>query len=105
MSAQPQFHSSLFREFSSDDVLVSPEECRAYSSDVYSEGCIAAAVLRPRDTQTCAAMLKQASHAGYSIIPRGGGLSYTGGYRPINDKSVIIDTSRLTRIIEVNPQD
>jgi FAD/FMN-containing dehydrogenase len=50
-------------------------------------------------------MLKQASHAGYSIIPRGGGLSYTGGYRPINDKSVIIDTSRLTRIIEVNPQD
>ena len=105
MSAQPQFQPSVFQEFSSDEVLVAPEECRAYSSDVYSEGRIAAAVLRPKDRQTCAAMLKQALHAGYSVIPRGGGLSYTGGYRPIDDQSVIIDTSRLTRIIEVNPQD
>ena len=105
MSSTPDFPTSLLGYFSEDDVLTSAEECRAYSSDVYSAGRPAVAVLRPKDRADCVEMIRKATAAGCVLIPRGGGLSYTGGYRPVHDRSVIIDTSRLDRIIEVNTED
>jgi hypothetical protein len=42
---------------------------------------------------------------GYAVIGRGGGLSYSGGYLPVRTRSVIIDMSRLTRIVEINTTD
>ena len=105
MSSTPDFPTSLLGYFSEDDVLTSAEECRAYSSDVYSAGRPAVAVLRPKDRADCVEMIRKATAAGCVLIPRGGGLSYTGGYRPVHDRSVIIDTSRLDRIIEVNAED
>lgn len=95
----------LFDRFASDEVIIDPAECRAWSADVYSEGVTAAAVLRPKDRLTCAAMVVTATRAGWAVVPRGGGLSYTGGYLPVSDRSVILDTSRLDRIVEVNAED
>lgn len=105
MAARPEFQINPFADFSSDEVVLALEERQAYSGDVYSMGVTAAAVLRPKDRQTCAAMVAAAHRAGHAVIPRGGGLSYTGGYRPLTEKSVILDTSRLNRILELNPED
>lgn len=105
MAAQLEFNTSPFAGFPSDQILLSQEERQAYSGDVYSLGVTAAAVLCPKDRPTCAAMVAAASRGGYAVIPRGGGLSYTGGYRPLVEKSVILDTSRLNRILEVNVED
>lgn len=105
MAAHPEFTHSPFAEFPSDEVVLSLDERRAHSGDVYSMGVTAAAVLRPKDRVTCAAMVAAAYRSGYAVIPRGGGLSYTGGYRPLIEKSVILDTSRLNRILEVNAED
>ena len=105
MSAKPQTPSSIFDRFDPADVILDAEECRAWSGDVYSEGVTAQAVLRPRDRAACAAMIAAATDAGYAVIPRGGGLSYTGGYVPVKASSVILDTSRLDRIVEVNAED
>lgn len=77
----------------------------ARSADVYSEGATCAAVLRPADRDALAAAVKLLGDAGYALIPRGGGMTYTGGYTPPDERSVIVDTSRLDRIVEVKPED
>ncbi|MBU6378471.1 MAG: FAD-binding oxidoreductase [Gammaproteobacteria bacterium] len=104
MSAKPRLASSAFENFSADEVLLDLPEREAFSSDVYSRGVTAAAVLRPRDKERCAAMVAAAADAGFAVIARGGGLSYTGGYLPVSEKSVILDLSRLDRIIEVSAE-
>ena len=110
MSAQPQSPDArsdtlVFAAFEPDEVIVDLEERRVYSSDVYSRGITATAVLRPRDKERCAAMVAAAARAGFAVIGRGGGLSYTGGYLPVSEASVIVDMSRLDRIVEVNAED
>ncbi len=42
---------------------------------------------------------------GFAVIARGGGLSYSAGYLPVGARSVILDMSRLTRIVEINETD
>ena len=105
MSAQPVFDFSVFSGFDADEVILDLEARRLASGDVYSQGVTAAAVLRPRDKDRCAALIAAATRAGLAVIGRGGGLSYTGGYLPLTESSVIIDTSRLDRIVEVNADD
>ena len=39
------------------------------------------------------------------MVPRGGGASYTDGYLPTTPRSILIDTSRLNRILEINAED
>lgn len=78
---------------------------RALSADVYSAGATCAAVLRPTDRKQLAAAVRAAASLGYALIPRGGGMTYTGGYTPPHERSVIVDTSRLDRIVEVNSED
>lgn len=113
MSAQPNVPvevagaavAEVFAGFEADEVVLDLEERRALSSDVYSRGVTAAVVLRPRSKGRCAQMVAAATRAGYAIIGRGGGLSYTGGYLPVHERTVILDTSRLDRIVEVNAED
>jgi FAD/FMN-containing dehydrogenase len=88
------------------DVLVLDERTRAeHSADVYSAGSTCAAVLRPADRHALAAAVKLLGEAGYALIPRGGGMTYTGGYTPPHERSVIVDTSRLDRIVELSAED
>jgi FAD/FMN-containing dehydrogenase len=51
------------------------------------------------------AVVRICTSHGFSVIARGGGLSYSSGYLPQAALSVIIDMSRLTRIIEINETD
>lgn len=87
------------------EICLDLETRTAYSSDVYSRGQLAAAVVRPRDALRCAQAVAELARAGFRIIARGGGMSYTGGYLPIDDKTVIVDTGALDRIVEINPTD
>ncbi|MBM4238804.1 MAG: FAD-binding oxidoreductase, partial [Gammaproteobacteria bacterium] len=112
MSAQPNqadaavgVAAAVFAAFETDEVVLDLEERRAQSSDVYSLGVTAAAVLRPRSKSRCAEMVAAANQAGLAVIGRGGGLSYTGGYLPVHEQAVILDTSLLDRIVEVNADD
>lgn len=86
-------------------VLVAEIERAAYSADVYASGALCAAVLRPTSAAALAGALKIAASAGYAVCPRGGGMSYTGGYAPQSERSVIVDVSALNRIIEIAPDD
>ena len=51
------------------------------------------------------AALAAIAPSGLPIVPRGGGASYTDGYTPSETSSVVIDTSRMNRIVEINERD
>lgn len=76
-----------------------------YSTDIYGGDKVAALVVRPDSTEMLAIATRGITAAGYSIIGRGGGTSYTGGIVPDRENSVIVDTSALDRIVEINRDD
>lgn len=51
-------------------------------------------VIRPADTAQVAAALRLVAEAGFAVVPRGAGLSYTGGVTP-RQPAVVVDTVRL----------
>ncbi|MEO9190900.1 MAG: FAD-binding oxidoreductase [Acetobacteraceae bacterium] len=57
-------------------------------------------VLRPRSTDQTAAAMRLLAAAGIPIVPRGAGLSYTGGVVP-RSPSVVIDTAALDSVTVV----
>jgi FAD/FMN-containing dehydrogenase len=86
-------------------VITDETERRFVSSDVYSDGALCAAVVRPGSKDELAKAVKAATDAGFAVVPRGGGMSYTSGYTPAREQSVTFDLQRLNRIIEVNTAD
>ena len=88
-----------------DEIGLDPEHCRLHSGDVYSQGETAIAVVSPRSVERVAAAVGVLTRAGVAVAPRGGGVSYTGGYAPSRPGTAIIDLSRLDRIVEVSAED
>ena len=76
-----------------------------YSSDIYGGDKRAALVIRPDSAASLSRAAAVVTSAGYSIIGRGGGTSYTGGHVPERNNSVIVDTADLNRVIEINRDD
>ncbi|MDJ0928330.1 MAG: FAD-binding oxidoreductase [Gammaproteobacteria bacterium] len=75
------------------------------STDFYAAGETCAAIIRPVDTTSLAAAAADVTGAGYALIPRGGGMSYTGGYTPDTPQSVVVDLSGMQDIIAINAED
>lgn len=82
-----------------------PETCAAFSSDLYSRGIPCAAVVRPADRQQLARAVRAATEAGFAVVPRGGGLTYTGGYTPSRAAAIVVDLGDLNRILAVSATD
>ncbi len=82
-----------------------PKECRYFSQDVYSENIAAAAVIAPDNTEQLAAAVKAVVLAGHAVLARGGGMSYTGGFVPAEANSIMVDMSRMNRVLEINRKD
>lgn len=88
-----------------DAVIDDSEERRFYSADVYSAVETAALVVVPNTREQVVDAVREIAGAGFSMVPRGGGMSYTGGYTPCTSQSVIFDLSKLNRIIDINADD
>lgn len=58
-------------------------------------------VFRPRDLAQLADGVVRITGAGLALAPRGGGMSYTGGYLP-DRPFVTVDMTRMNRVIEVD---
>ena len=86
-------------------IVTDPAELEYFSTDVYSQGQPLLAVLRPSDATQLAAAVKQLTDAGVAVVPRGGGMSYTGGYIAAQSPTVLVDTGALDRIVEINLED
>lgn len=75
------------------------------ASDLHVEGARPAAMVRPLDAGAVAACVAAATRLGYAVLPRGGGLSYTGGYAPPSAKAVTVDLGGLDHIVEIAEDD
>ena len=66
----------------SDAVITDVKEREYFSMDVFDIDQVADIVIQPRSKDEISNALKVLSETDYQIIPRGGGMSYTGGYTP-----------------------
>ena len=64
-----------------------------------------ALVVAPGSTDEVAAVVRAASDAGYAVAPRGAGMSYTGGYVPVHDRTISLDMTRMDRILRLSRDD
>lgn len=87
------------------NVLTALTERRFYSTDIYREGQLALAVVRPSGTADVCQIMQLADSHGLAVVARGGGASYTDAYVPSTANTLIIDSSRLNRIVEINERD
>jgi FAD/FMN-containing dehydrogenase len=86
-------------------VITDPIEREFHSTDIYSAGQLPLAVVRPASTADVAQIVQLATSRGIAVVPRGGGASYTEGYAPAEPGSLLIDTSRMNAIVELNERD
>jgi FAD/FMN-containing dehydrogenase len=77
-----------------------------YANDIFWQPGIAPlAVVVPESRQQAAEAVKVAARHKISLVPRGGGMSYTKGYIPQSAQSIVIDTRKLNKVLEVNVAD
>jgi len=109
MQPLSQHNTSLFDELVAivgpDHVLTDAASCTLFAQDVFTKSIAAMAVVQPGNKDELAAAVKASTQAGCDVVPRGGGMSYTSGYVPINENTITFDLSRLNRVLEVNTQD
>lgn len=89
----------------SGHVTTDTVECAALAGDIFRRGHPAGAVASPGNADELAAVVSAAVGAGVAVVPRGGGMSYTGGYVPDEGGSLLIDLARMNRILRIHRDD
>ncbi len=85
---------------------LSLDELDLYRTDIYYEARHRPlAVAAPRTAADVQDLVRAAADLGISLSSRGAGLSYSAGYIPDDDHTVIVDTRGLDRIVEINVED
>lgn len=87
-------------------VLVDRAQREFFSTDLsWRTGEVADFVIQPDSIAALAGAVGAVTRAGLSVVPRGGGMSYTSGYTPDRQRSVLVDMRRMDRIVEINTDD
>lgn len=109
MSANPMPDNTLLRELAAlvgdAHVLSNAADREFYAMDVYNQLQLPLAVVQPGTVEELQKVVRAATAAGVAVVPRGGGASYTDGYLPTTAQSILLDTGRLNRIVELNETD
>ena len=87
------------------ECLLGEDAKTLFSTDVYGGEIAPALVVRPQTQEQLADAVRIATTAGWAITQRGGGMSYTGGYLPTQNNTVMLDLSALNRIVSINEED
>lgn len=105
MSGQPLL-AELARILGADAVRTDRETLALASGDLHVDAAATPlAVVRPRSAQDTAAALAAVTAHGHAAVPRGGGLSYTGGYAVPAPDTVLFDMAGMNRIVAIAPDD
>ena len=96
-----------------DAVVTDAEVLERYSADTYWKALaarangaplgLADAAVRPADEDGVAAVLRFANDRGLPVVPRGGGSGSQGGAVP-TEGGILLDLTRLERIVEVDEE-
>ena len=107
MTALPaaQLVADLRAQLGAAQVITDAGQRELASTDFYSAGTLCTAIIRPTSTTALAEAAALITSAGYALIPRGGGMSYTGGYTPTRAHTVTVDLGDMAAIVAVNAGD
>lgn len=98
--------TELTRQLGADGVQTQEQQRLHFNHDVFQQSPhMPDAVLVPATVKQLASTVGSVTAAGCAVVPRGGGMSYTGGYLPENAGFVTVDMRRLNRVLEVNLED
>jgi glycolate oxidase len=95
---------ALVEALGPDEVLSDPLALKLYARDASLVEGACALVVFPRSMSDIAACLRIAAEHELPVVPRGSGTGLAGGATPIGDALVVV-TSKMTRILEVRPED
>jgi glycolate oxidase len=84
-------------------VLHRPEELIVYEYDATIERALPEAVVLPGSAEEVAAVVRLARRHGVPVTPRGAGTGLSGGAVPC-EGGIVLVTSRLNRILEIDPE-
>ena len=85
-------------------VLSAPGELAVYGYDGGIEHAQPDVVVLPNSTEQVVAVMKLAAQAAVPVVPRGAGTGLSGGSIPLAG-GIIVGTSRMRRILEINAED
>lgn len=105
VEAQGDVFAALVATVGPDALITDADELRYYSQDIFSNGALALAVFRPADKAMLARGIAAATAQGIAIVPRGGGMSYTGGYLADRPGALLIDAGAMNRILDIDEED
>lgn len=88
-----------------EHVRVDAADREFFATDVYNHLHTPMAVVSPGSVEQLSQTIAAATSRGIAIVPRGGGASYTDGYLPSTPQSLLLDTGRLNKIVEINETD
>ncbi|MEO0413255.1 MAG: FAD-binding oxidoreductase [Pseudomonadota bacterium] len=97
---------SLQQILGADGLSLEESTRKLLSTDLsWRQNAVADIVIAPSSTEELGRAVEVASAAGFAIVPRGGGMSYTSGYTPQTERSVLVDMRRMNKIVEINTDD
>jgi D-lactate dehydrogenase (cytochrome) len=98
-----ELHDALGRIVGAGNIVADADERAYYSQDISGPGeAVAELVVAPASVGELSTAVAACTAAGRAVIPRGGGMSYTGGYVPDRARAVIFDLRRLNRVVDID---
>ena len=90
----------------SENVVADEAGREFFSADISFEDYeLASVVAQPNSTEELAAIVERANAQGFAVLARGGGMSYTQGYTPSRERTVLVDMRQMNKIREINLED
>ena len=101
-----EFRSGLQKILGPGNVLLDQADREFFSTDLsFRPREVAAAIICPTSVESLAEAVAFCTSLGYSVLARGGGMSYTSGYTPAEERAVLVDMQAFNRILEINADD
>ncbi len=86
-----------------DGVVTDPERLAGLSHDIAGPaGALPLCIVVPETIPALQRAVAAATESGLAVVPRGGGMSYTGGYTPSAEGCVLFDMSRLSAVADID---
>lgn len=88
------------------DLSISVDDLDLFASDIfYVAAHPPAAVVAPEREEQIVALTRLAREVGFHLATRGAGLSYSAGYLPVDERTVIVDMRGMNRILDIDVVD
>ena len=105
MSDIPPALAPLAARIGAERLLFDDASRALYGQDVSGDAEPLSAVVRPAGTDDLIATVRFAANHDFVVAPRGGGLSYSGGYVCRHQRTLCLDMAAMGEVLEINAED